>query len=336
MINKLYEKTKIFIKENIKFLLAITLIFFLSIFKLPFYVDGPGGLINVNDKITIQNGEKINGSINLSYVTEIKATIPVYLFALLHKDYDIVKIEEMKYDNETIKEALFRSDLLLDESIKNATYVAYKKANKNINIINNKIYITHVQDKNTTDLKIGDQILKINDTNIENKEQLYNSLSNYKENETINITVLNNNKEYIRTAKLKKIEDRVVIGILITEIFDLEVEPNIKYNFDDSETGPSGGLMLSLAIYDYLSKEDLTKGKTIVGTGTIDKNGLVGQIGGVKYKLKGAIKNKADIFIVPAGDNYNEVIKLVEENNYNIKIIKATTFDEVIEQLKNS
>ena len=92
--------------------------------------------------------------------------------------------------------------------------------------------------------------------------------------------------------------------------------------------------MLSLAIYDYLTNEDIARNRKIVGTGTIDSDGKVGSIGGVKYKLKGAVKNKADIFIVPDGENYEEVIKLVNENNYNIKIIKAITLDNVIEELK--
>ena len=92
--------------------------------------------------------------------------------------------------------------------------------------------------------------------------------------------------------------------------------------------------MLSLAIYDYLTNEDIARNRKIVGTGTIDSDGKVGSIGGVKYKLKGAVKNKADIFIVPDGENYEEVMKLVNENNYNIKIIKAITLDNVIEELK--
>lgn len=334
MINKIYEKIKLFIKHNIKFLITIFLLFFLTFFKLPYYIDAPGGLINVNDKIKIENSNEINGSINLAYVSELKATIPVYLYALINKDYDIVKLDEIKYDNETVEEALYRNDLLLKESINNATLVAFKKAGKTVNIINNKIYVTHIEDKNTTDLKIGDQIIKIDNTQIFNKEQLYNILSNYKENDEIKITVINNQQEYIRTAKMKKLNDRIVIGILISELYDLNTDPNIQFNFDKSETGPSGGLMLSLAIYDYLTNEDIARNRKIVGTGTIDSDGKVGSIGGVKYKLKGAVKNKADIFIVPDGENYEEVMKLVKENNYNIKIIKAITLDNVIEELK--
>ena len=71
-------------------------------------------------------------------------------------------------------------------------------------------------------------------------------------------------------------------------------------------------MITNLAIYNYLTEEDITHGKTIVGTGTIDINGNVGEISGVKYKLQGAIKEKADIFLVPSGDNYNEAIETVK------------------------
>ena len=58
-----------------------------------------------------------------------------------------------------------------------------------------------------------------------------------------------------------------------------------------------------------LTEEDITKGKKIVGTGTIEEDGSVGSIGGVKYKLNGAVRQKADIFLVPAGENYEEALK---------------------------
>ena len=40
---------------------------------------------------------------------------------------------------------------------------------------------------------------------------------------------------------------------------------NILIKSKDSEAGSSGGLMLSLAIYDAIVKDDLTKGKKIAG-----------------------------------------------------------------------
>lgn len=91
--------------------------------------------------------------------------------------------------------------------------------------------------------------------------------------------------------------------------------------------------MFTLSIYNKLVDEDITKNRKVVGTGTIDLNGNVGEIGGVKYKLKGAVKSKADIFICPY-ENYDEAINLKNKYNYDIEIIKVSTFDEAIEKLK--
>ena len=52
--------------------------------------------------------------------------------------------------------------------------------------------------------------------------------------------------------------------------------------------GPSAGLMFTLGIIDKLKPEDLTGGKIIAGTGTIDDEGNVGPIGGIPQKLVGA------------------------------------------------
>ena len=93
--------------------------------------------------------------------------------------------------------------------------------------------------------------------------------------------------------------------------------------------------MLSLAIYNAITEEDITKGKTIVGTGTIDILGNVGKIDGVKYKILGAVKNKADLFICPK-DNYDEAMKVKKEHNLNINIISVETFDEAINYLENN
>jgi len=89
-----------------------------------------------------------------------------------------------------------------------------------------------------------------------------------------------------------------------------------------------------LAIYNRLITEDLTSGKVIVGTGTIDSDGNVGPIGGVKYKLKGAEKEGAAIFFVPSGDNYEEALKEKKKHKYKIEVVEVKTLKDAIEYLK--
>ena len=70
----------------------------------------------------------------------------------------------------------------------------------------------------------------------------------------------------------------------------------------DEIGGPSAGLMFTLGIIDKLRAADLTGGKIIAGTGTIDDDGDVGPIGGIPQKLIGAKNAGAQLFLVPAGN----------------------------------
>ena len=72
--------------------------------------------------------------------------------------------------------------------------------------------------------------------------------------------------------------------------------------------GPSAGTALALGIIDKLRPADLTGGKIIAGTGTIDDEGEVGPIGGIPQKLLGAKAAGAQIFLVPK-DNCAEALQ---------------------------
>src|SRR4029077_3030081 len=65
-------------------------------------------------------------------------------------------------------------------------------------------------------------------------------------------------------------------------------------------TGPSAGLAMTLAIIDDLTPGDLTGGKRVSVTGTIRRDGTVGQIGEIQQKAISAKAAHAKIFIVPA------------------------------------
>lgn len=334
MLKKIYDNTKNYIINNYKFLLTWIIIFILFTVELPFYIEKPGGIINVDDRIKIDSNYEISGSFNLSYVSELSATVPTLLYSLLNKDWDIIKKEDITYDNETVKEANVRSKLMLENSKITAIAVAYTKADKTIKINKEKIYIASIDENSDTDLKIGDQILEMDNIVINYKEQLNDILSKKNKDEQIKFKVQRDDKEIYCYGTVQEIDDKKIIGIGIIQINDIETDPLIELEFKDSESGPSGGLMLTLSIYNHLISEDITKGRKIVGTGTIDEDGNVGEIGGIEYKIKGAVKEKADIFLVPYGENYEDAKKIVEENNYELELIPVSTFDEALEKLK--
>lgn len=336
MFTKLYEKIKNYIKENYKDLLIILIIFIVMLFPLPYYIYVGGGTININDRVEIDNSYKSEGTFNLAYVSELRATPPTYLLSFIIPSWEKEPISSYKAsEKETTSDISKRDKLYLEESNLNALKVAYTSAGKYLNIKSNKYTIIYVDESVEEDIKIGDILLKADGKVINDLNEYKNLVSSKNYGDVIRLTIKRDNKEKEIDIKVRKIDNKKLTGISIVNIYEYEANPSIKFNFEKDESGPSGGLMLTLSIYDKLVSNDITKGLKIVGTGTIDEDGNVGEIGGVKYKLMGAVKAKADVFLAPAGDNYKECIKLKKEKNYNIKILEISTFKEALERLKN-
>jgi PDZ domain-containing protein len=72
----------------------------------------------------------------------------------------------------------------------------------------------------------------------------------------------------------------------------------IKIN-SDQIGGPSAGLAWTLGIINSLSGGDLTGGRSIAASGTIDPDGSVGIVGGVEQKTVAVERAGATVFFVP-------------------------------------
>jgi PDZ domain-containing protein len=94
--------------------------------------------------------------------------------------------------------------------------------------------------------------------------------------------------------------------------------------------GPSAGLMFALGIIDKIEPDDLTGGRIIAGTGTIDDEGNVGPIGGIAQKLVGAKEAGAVYFLTPA-DNCAEAKANARKG---LPLIKVGTLDEAFTALE--
>ena len=334
MFTKIYEKSKNFIKENYKSLIVLVIIFIIFTIELPYSIYTPGGAVNLNDRVNVENKEEVKGSFNMAYVSMVKGSIPFLLLSKVFPDWDIVKKGDITAKGESMNELMMRERLYLQESMDNAIINAYQKANKEINIksiINN---VSYISEESETDLKVGDQIISVNDINISSIAELKEIVEKLNENKKVNLKIKRKDKERDAYATTYKIDGVTKIGISFVTTYDYEATPNVNIKSKATEAGSSGGLMMSLTVYNQLTETDITKGKKIVGTGTIDIDGNVGEIGGVKYKLIGAVKNKADIFICPE-ENYEEAISVAKDKDYDIKIISAKTFDEALEKLAN-
>jgi PDZ domain-containing protein len=129
------------------------------------------------------------------------------------------------------------------------------------------------------------------------------------------------------TTKAGKDDDTPRLGL---EIGTKQNAPfTVKIDLDKIG-GPSAGLMFTLGIMDKLQPVDLTGGKIIAGTGTIDDDGNVGPIGGIPQKLVGAKSAGARLFLVPK-DNCAEALKNSVDG---LPMAEVATVDDALTALK--
>ena len=96
MSNKTYDKIKNIIKENFKDIIIFVITILIATYQFPYYIESTGGLLETTDRVKIENSYKQKGSFNMAYVNEMPATIPLMLVALINKNWDIVKEEDVK------------------------------------------------------------------------------------------------------------------------------------------------------------------------------------------------------------------------------------------------
>ncbi|MEU0007007.1 S16 family serine protease [Streptomyces sp. NPDC006314] len=97
--------------------------------------------------------------------------------------------------------------------------------------------------------------------------------------------------------------------------------------------GPSAGLLFTLGIIDKLDGDggggDLTGGRTIAGTGTIDADGKVGAVGGVALKTQAARRDGASVFLVPKA----ECAEARAELPKGLRLVPVTTLEGAVDSL---
>lgn len=105
-------------------------------------------------------------------------------------------------------------------------------------------------------------------------------------------------------------------------------DARIKFNLDPALGGPSNGLILALGVYDRLAPDHVVNGRVVSGTGIIDGAGNVAAVGGIREKLVGAERARAEVFFVPSA-NCGDLVGVTST----ARIVSVSTLDDAIEAL---
>jgi Lon-like protease len=157
----------------------------------------------------------------------------------------------------------------------------------------------------STVLRFGDVIESVNGKPLPGIVQLQQTLAAQKVGADVTLRIKRGTSvSTVTTQTIASADDgHALLGIQLDQRFEFPF--TVKIQIEDIG-GPSAGTMFALGIIDMLTPGDLTGGRKIAGTGTIDAAGRVGPIGGIRQKLVGARRAGASYFLAPV-DNCTEV-----------------------------
>jgi Lon-like protease len=258
-----------------------------------------------------------------------------WVFGLLSPTARVVPPERVVPPDQTIQEIVERNFQMLDVSERTAAAVGVALAGYEVTITGQGVRILSIVEESParTLLQAGDVIVAVNGEPVRIPTELTTRLHGLDPGTLVEVQILRAGQPETYTIALMPPaveEGPPRIGVVIEPAgFDIELPFPVEIAPQKITGGPSAGLLFTLTIYNLLTPEDLTGGRRIAGTGTIEPDGTVGPIGGVGQKVVGAEFAGAEYFLSPP-QNYADALAAARR----IQVIEVATAEEAIEFLQ--
>ena len=302
--------------------LVVTTIIAGTAIRLPYYSLEPGSVYDTIERVEAP-GDLVSiptGEIGFVTVAQTANISPwQWLNAKLDNNVRIRHEDDVRGDQTA--DELRAADVRRMQVSKNAAVVvALRKLGFELIVTPIGIEVAQVFDCTAADgtLGTGDMIVGVNGVEVLSGEELIEQLMGQSIGDEVDLLIEridpDNPTQSMRTDSVAltlgsadaaclpddvRAEDpRPFIGIGTLPMFDEEFPIEIDVR-TGSVSGPSAGLAFTLAIMDVLSEGELTNGLSVVATGTIDRDGNVGPVGGIHQKTVTAERSGADVFLVP-------------------------------------
>lgn len=176
-------------------------------------------------------------------------------------------------------------------------------------------------------LKTGDQIAQVDGHAVQGVQSLRDEITANGSTKQASLQIVRDGKDQIVRLTPAVSGGATILGIGASMSYTFPFEVKIRL---DNVGGPSAGQMFALGVIDKLTPGELNGGQRVAGTGTIDNEGDVGAIGGIRQKMYAARAAGARWFLAPAA-NCNEVVGHVPDG---LHVFSITTLDDSLAALK--
>ncbi len=183
----------------------------------------------------------------------------------------------------------------------------------------------------------GDRILSVNGEEIDGVEDLGRIIGSFEPGDSVPMVIdrpEDGELEVDVELTVSPTEpDRTIVGFYP---FDTRrVELPFELDIDAGRIGgPSAGLAFTLTLIDELTEGELTGGVDVAVTGTIQLDGSVGAIGGLRQKASAVAQAGVDLFLVPASQSDADLEAAREAGGDDLEIVPVATLDEALRALE--
>jgi len=274
------------------------------------------------------------GSLDFTTVSVTRADTNVSLAdavrAYFDRDVAVVPKSLIYPDDQSAKQSTAQSAAQLDSSKDSSRVAALRAAGYTVTGQPQVAALVEGGAAAST-LKVGDVITAVDGTEVASSTEAVDIIGAKKPGDSVEVTI--DREGTAQTFDIVTRPDatdptvpRIGISLGTKYTYPIEINNNVGREIG----GPSAGTMFALAIYDKLTPGELTGGKKIAGTGEITADGVVGPIGGIRQKMRGAANAGASIFLVPA-DNCSEA---TDGDDDGLTLVKITKLDDAISSLE--
>jgi PDZ domain-containing protein len=331
-MKNLSKKSK---KRLLIFLVIFISISSLSLIKTEYYFMSPGPPYQWDIDYGDTEYYDFEGNLFQLTVRRDEASALIYLWSYVDNSFDLYPREVILPKGVTPKELSEISIQNMKTSENVAIAVALKNLNYDIDSKGDGVLVVGILDDSPVKDKLlkGDLLTTINDEKIFSASEFIATLRKYDIGETVTIGLTReidgtDTEIFISTELIEHIEysNEPMVGFLATTVnerFDFPFEIDIKTG---NVGGPSAGLMMALNVYNNLIPNDITNSLIIAGTGTIEIDGSVGPVGGIRQKVIAAKRAGSELILVPTA-NYEEASPLSTDDT---AIVAVDSFEEAL------
>lgn len=336
------RKKSFYLKLIVPFLLIIFAV--LVFIRLPYFVQSPGKAQSMTGLVKVSGAYRVHGDYRLVYIYLGQANVYQYLWAKFDGNpyTTLVPENQVMIPNESDTAYNLRQKNYMTQAQQSASYVAYKAAGKKPVMVQDGALVLDVMSGMPAGkiLKPGDLIIGTDHHKVSSTAALNALIKNKKPGDQVQLVVMRGKKLEHLTVTIARFPKNIAgngkkqgIGVYQSDQMQVRVNPPVRFNITNIG-GPSAGLMMTLDIYDQLTRQDLAKGRNIAGTGTIEMDGTVGPIGGIAEKIVGANQSGVSIFFAPVADHeYQTAVQTAKRIGSHMKIVPVRSFNDAIRYL---